>query len=149
MIAVEAVTQVFETPKGELTAVRDVSFSVAAGRFVSLVGPSGCGKTTLLGMIAGLVPVSRGRITLGGRPVVGGVPPDLGYLFQRDALQLVTREGDRHREAALHNHLADLYHALGHEADSMEHLKQAVAIYAEIGGEAGAWQPEIWKLEEW
>jgi DNA-binding SARP family transcriptional activator len=69
-------------------------------------------------------------------------------LAQR-ALALVTREGDRHRQAALHNHLADLYHALGRTEDSMRELKQAVAIYAEIGGEAGAWQPEIWKLEEW
>jgi DNA-binding SARP family transcriptional activator len=69
-------------------------------------------------------------------------------LAQR-ALALVTREGDRHRQAALHNHLADLYHALGRTEDSMQELKQAVAIYAEIGGEAGAWQPEIWKLEEW
>lgn len=69
-------------------------------------------------------------------------------LAQR-ALELVTRAGDRHRQAALHNHLADLYHALGRDQDSMAHLKQAVAIYAEIGGEAGAWQPEIWKLEEW
>ena len=86
MIFVENVTQVFETAKGEFTAVRDVSFSVAPGRFVSLVGPSGCGKTTLLGMIAGLVPLTRGRITLNGRPVAAGVPPDIGYLFQRDAL---------------------------------------------------------------
>ncbi len=31
----------------------------------------------------------------------------------------------------------------------MAHLKQAVAIYAEIGVEAGIWQPEIWKLSEW
>jgi NitT/TauT family transport system ATP-binding protein len=37
-------------------------------------------------MIAGLVPLSEGRIALGGRPVAGGVPPDVGYLFQRDAL---------------------------------------------------------------
>ena len=86
MIAVENVTQVFETAKGEFTAVRDVSFNVAPGRFVSLVGPSGCGKTTLLGMIAGLVPLTQGRITLNGRPVAKGVPPDIGYLFQRDAL---------------------------------------------------------------
>lgn len=69
-------------------------------------------------------------------------------LAQR-ALVIVTREGDRHRQAALHNQLADLYHALGREQDSMRELKQAVAIYAEIGGKAGAWQPEIWKLEEW
>src|SRR5262249_30522839 len=86
MITVERVTRTFQTPTGEFTAVRDVSFRVAAGRFVSLVGRSGCGKTTLLGMIAGLVPVSEGRILLGDRVVEGGVPPNIGYLFQRDAL---------------------------------------------------------------
>lgn len=69
-------------------------------------------------------------------------------LAQR-ALELVTRAGDRHRQAALLNHLADLYHALGRETDSMEQLKRAVAIYVEIGGGAGDWQPEIWKLQEW
>ena len=63
-----------------------MSFTVAPGRFVSIVGPSGCGKTTLLVLIAGLVPVTEGRITIGDRPVTGGVPSDIGYLFQRDAL---------------------------------------------------------------
>jgi len=67
----------------------------------------------------------------------------------QNALVLVTREGDRHRQAALHNQLADLYHALGRQEQAMQELKQAVAIYAEIGGEPGAWEPEIWKLEEW
>jgi sulfonate transport system ATP-binding protein len=86
VIRVERVTGIFDTPSGPFTAVRDVSFTVEAGRFVSVVGPSGCGKTTLLGMIAGLVPVREGRIVLGERPVGDGVPPDLGYLFQRDAL---------------------------------------------------------------
>lgn len=69
-------------------------------------------------------------------------------LAQR-ALELVTRAGDRHRQAALHNHLADLYHAGGRATESMAELKQAVAIYAEIGGGGDAWQPEIWKLQEW
>lgn len=69
--------------------------------------------------------------------------------YAQRALEIVTREGDRHRQAALHNQLADLYHALGREQDSMRELKQAVAIYAEIGGGAGEWQPEIWKLAEW
>src|SRR5262249_59468838 len=40
----------------------------------------------LLGLIAGLVPVTEGRIVIGDRPVSGAVPPDIGYLFQRDAL---------------------------------------------------------------
>jgi NitT/TauT family transport system ATP-binding protein len=86
MIALDRVTRTFETPTGDFTAVRDVSFRVDVGRFVSLVGPSGCGKTTLLGLIAGLVPVTEGRIVIGDRPVSGAVPPDIGYLFQRDAL---------------------------------------------------------------
>ena len=51
----------------------DVSLSVAAGGFVSVVGPSGCGKSTLLRMLAGLVRADRGEVLLGG--VAGGGPP--------------------------------------------------------------------------
>ncbi|HEY3232268.1 MAG TPA: AAA family ATPase [Roseiflexaceae bacterium] len=65
------------------------------------------------------------------------------------ALALCASQGDRHREAALHNNLADLLYAKGRSADAMRHLKCAVAIFAEIGVEAGAMQPEIWKLVEW
>lgn len=65
------------------------------------------------------------------------------------ALALSAAQGDRHHEAALHNNLADLLHAADQPEDAMMHLKQAVSIYAEIGVEAGAVQPEIWKLTEW
>jgi tetratricopeptide (TPR) repeat protein len=65
------------------------------------------------------------------------------------ALALCTKLGDRHRQAALHNNLADLYHATGQPEAAMSHLKRAVGIFAEIGKEAGTWQPEIWKLVEW
>lgn len=65
------------------------------------------------------------------------------------ALNLCVSQGDRHREAALHNNLADLFHAAGQSEAAMAHLKQAVTIFAEIGAEAGAPQPEIWKLVEW
>ena len=44
----------YQAPDGEVEAVRDVSFTVEEGAFVSLVGPSGCGKSTLLSAIAGL-----------------------------------------------------------------------------------------------
>jgi sulfonate transport system ATP-binding protein len=86
VIVLDGVTRTFAGPDRSFTAVRAVSFSVAPGRFVSLVGPSGCGKSTLLGMIAGLVGVTEGRIVLNGRAVDGAVPPNIGYLFQRDAL---------------------------------------------------------------
>jgi DNA-binding SARP family transcriptional activator/Tfp pilus assembly protein PilF len=65
------------------------------------------------------------------------------------ALALCVAQGDRHREAALHNNLADLLYATGQSEAAMRHLKQAVAIYADIGVEAGAVQPAIWKLTEW
>jgi predicted ATPase/DNA-binding SARP family transcriptional activator len=67
----------------------------------------------------------------------------------RAALALCLTYGDRHRQAALHNNLADLLHASGQTEEAMAHLKISVSIYAEIGVEAGAWQPEIWKLSEW
>jgi DNA-binding SARP family transcriptional activator/Tfp pilus assembly protein PilF len=65
------------------------------------------------------------------------------------AIKLCISQGDRHREAALHSNLADLFHAQGDSSRSMSHLKQSVEIYAEIGEQAGSWEPEIWKLVEW
>jgi tetratricopeptide (TPR) repeat protein len=65
------------------------------------------------------------------------------------ALDYCTLLGDRHHQAALFNTLADLQHMLGNEAESMGYLKQAVALFAEIGEDVGRDQPEIWKLTEW
>jgi DNA-binding SARP family transcriptional activator len=65
------------------------------------------------------------------------------------ALKLCERSGDRHVEAALLNHLADLLHADGKPDDAMHYLKQAVGIFAEIGQETEELLPEIWKLTEW
>lgn len=57
--------------------------------------------------------------------------------------------GDRHLEAALRNNHADLLRASGESEASMAQLKQAVAIFAEIGQQAEDWEPEIWKLVAW
>ena len=70
-------------------------------------------------------------------------------ILTQDALVLCVSQGDRHREAALHSNLADLFHAAGNSEAAMSHLKQSVSIFAEIGLDAGTMRPEIWKLVEW
>jgi putative spermidine/putrescine transport system ATP-binding protein len=73
---------------GDFHAVRDFSLAIEQGELVVLLGPSGCGKTTTLRMIAGFVPVTSGRVRLGGRDVTN-LPPhrrNTGLVFQGYAL---------------------------------------------------------------
>ena len=65
-----------------------VSFRVAPGEFFTILGPTGAGKTLILESIAGLVPVSGGRIRIGGRDVTN-LPPErrqIGIVYQDQAL---------------------------------------------------------------
>lgn len=70
-------------------AVEEVTVDIARSEFTSIVGPSGCGKTTLLNMIGGLLPTSRGRISYEGLEA-GRKRPALGMVFQ-DAVLLPWR----------------------------------------------------------
>ncbi|MFF5292752.1 ABC transporter ATP-binding protein [Paractinoplanes globisporus] len=67
------------------TAVRDLTFEVAAGEFVAVVGPTGCGKSTTLSLVSGLEPPSSGEVEVDGTPV-RGIPDGVGYMFQSDAV---------------------------------------------------------------
>ncbi len=67
------------------TAVRDVSLSVAAGEFVSVVGPTGCGKSTLLNLAAGLLAPSTGTVSVFGQ-TLSGINTRAGYMFQAESL---------------------------------------------------------------
>jgi NitT/TauT family transport system ATP-binding protein len=66
-------------------AVKDVTFSVAAGEFISLVGPSGCGKSTMLMTLAGLTSPSTGRVIIDDQPVTGP-RRSVGVMFQTPEL---------------------------------------------------------------
>ncbi|OQM75790.1 ABC transporter ATP-binding protein [Manganibacter manganicus] len=73
---------------GKFMAVKDFSLSIAKGSFVTLLGPSGCGKTTILRSLAGLVDITTGQISIGGRRV-DDVPiykRNIGLVFQNYAL---------------------------------------------------------------
>jgi spermidine/putrescine transport system ATP-binding protein len=73
---------------GAFTAVDDVSISIEAGEFFTLLGPSGCGKTTLLRMIAGFDAPDVGQILVDGKDMTG-IPPEsrnIHTVFQSYAL---------------------------------------------------------------
>ncbi|MEV4513323.1 ABC transporter ATP-binding protein [Dactylosporangium sp. NPDC049525] len=74
-VRVESVSHRFPPAKGRgnnaVEVLRDVSFTVEAQQFVSILGPSGCGKTTLLRIIAGLIPPSSGAVHTSGNRVTG------------------------------------------------------------------------------
>lgn len=66
-------------------AIRELSFDVAPGEFVSVLGPSGCGKSTLIGIVAGLTPLTSGEITVDGS-AVQRPGADRAVVFQHHAL---------------------------------------------------------------
>ena len=78
MLKFENITYTYHTKEGETTAVKDLTFAVEDGQFVSVIGPSGCGKTTILSLAAGLLAPSSGEVKRGGG--------EFGYMLQRDAL---------------------------------------------------------------
>ena len=82
MIEISAISHTFprddDTP---LLVIDDVSFTVADGRFVSLLGPSGCGKTTLLRILDGLIAPAAGEIRVDGN-VVRRPVADRAMVFQ-------------------------------------------------------------------
>jgi NitT/TauT family transport system ATP-binding protein len=84
IVAAVHVHKRFETPRGPVDAVNDVSLSFPAGSFTVIVGPSGCGKSTLLRMIAGLDSPTGGRIDFGGR--ANGSRPTNALVFQGRSL---------------------------------------------------------------
>jgi NitT/TauT family transport system ATP-binding protein len=71
----------YESGKKKVVGVKDISFCVDEGDFVSIIGPSGCGKSTLLRCIAGFEKTNKGVIFLNGK-TVNKPGPDRFMIFQ-------------------------------------------------------------------
>ncbi len=85
LLEIKNVSLTYQTLNDEITAIKDLSFSVKEGEFVSIIGPSGCGKTTILSLIAGLLEPTLGEILIEGKGVEKK-NKSLGYMLQKDHL---------------------------------------------------------------
>jgi NitT/TauT family transport system ATP-binding protein len=79
------VNMTYQSPNGEIHALKDINFTVSDGEFVCIVGPSGCGKSTLLSIISGLLAPTSGNIILNGE-ILNGPSRKIGYMLQKDHL---------------------------------------------------------------
>lgn len=77
VLKVNNISKKYQATNGEVEAIKDVTFSIKEGEFVSLIGPSGCGKSTILSIIAGLEEKNGGTIEIDGQ---------IGYMLQKDSL---------------------------------------------------------------
>lgn len=70
---------------GEKTILKDLSFTVDDGEFISVLGPSGCGKSTLLNVLAGILTAQSGQICIDGKEM-HGISSQFAYMPQNDFL---------------------------------------------------------------
>ena len=85
VLRVQDIEEKYQAENGEIKAIKNISFSVEKGEFISIVGPSGCGKSTLLSIIAGLLKPTAGTILVNGEKVEG-ISNHIGYMLQKDNL---------------------------------------------------------------
>ncbi|KFE36262.1 ABC transporter ATP-binding protein [Thioclava atlantica] len=85
LLAIDHVTKRF----GGLTAVNELSFTLAQGEVVGLLGPNGSGKTTLVNLISGDLAADGGRITLAGETLTGRRPDQVARAGVARTFQLV------------------------------------------------------------
>jgi NitT/TauT family transport system ATP-binding protein len=71
--------------RGNVHSLEDVNFQAEEGEFISVVGPSGCGKSTLLRVVAGLLPATKGHVSIYGKEVEGPTA-EVGIVFQTPVL---------------------------------------------------------------
>jgi NitT/TauT family transport system ATP-binding protein len=84
-IQVRNISMRFETRRGTVHAIDDVSLEIPDAHFACIVGASGCGKSTLLNIMAGLVEPTAGHVLVDGQPIHGPAE-DRGMVFQRYTL---------------------------------------------------------------
>jgi NitT/TauT family transport system ATP-binding protein len=87
LIRIESVSKQYGSSHDSITALRDVSLTVRAGEFLSIIGPSGCGKSTLLKLVGDLLTPSAGRVAINNHtPEAARRARECGIVFQSPTL---------------------------------------------------------------
>ena len=82
---IDHVDKTFTRGASESRVLKDITFEVEKGGYVSIIGHSGCGKSTLLNIVAGLTAPTAGGVILEGREV-NEPGPDRAVVFQNHSL---------------------------------------------------------------
>ncbi|MET0535801.1 MAG: ABC transporter ATP-binding protein [Steroidobacter sp.] len=155
-IDAQALRKGFETDKGALQVVDDVSFQVADGEFVAIVGPSGCGKSTLMKMLAGFTPPDAGRVLIDGKSLErpgsqgilisqhGSVFP---WLTVRQNLMFGLNDRSPSEKIAIADHYAAIVGLKGFEASYPHELSGGMLKRVELA-RALAVKPAILYMDE-
>ncbi|MHA3683818.1 ABC transporter ATP-binding protein [Leucobacter sp. HY1910] len=80
-LSVQGLAKTYETKKGSVPVIADLTFDVRAAEIACIVGPSGIGKTTLLKCLTGLQSISSGRAEIDGN-LIDGPPEQMALVFQ-------------------------------------------------------------------
>ncbi|NTW04283.1 MAG: ATP-binding cassette domain-containing protein, partial [Oscillochloris sp.] len=87
MIEFDRVSKIYQSGGGPVTALHDVSLSIAEGEFIALIGPSGCGKSTMMRLVGDLEQPSAGNLRVRGKtPHQARLDRDYGIVFQAPVL---------------------------------------------------------------
>ena len=120
-------TKVYKVGKIEVPALKEISFKIREGEFISIMGPSGCGKSTLLHALGGLCQPTSGKIIVDGEEISAAkdaVRTDIrrrkiGFVFQRfNLLPTLTAKGNL--EIA-----REIY---GNGRDDQDHIDQILVL---------------------
>jgi nitrate/nitrite transport system ATP-binding protein len=160
-LSLENLSITFDTDKGPLNVLDNISLKIDKGEFISLIGHSGCGKSTVLNIVAGLLQASSGGVLLENQEVVDP-GPDRAVVFQNhsllpwltvyenvrlavDQVFRKTRSRQERHDWALHNlELVHMGHALERRPDEISGgMKQRVGI-----ARALAMEPKVLLMDE-
>lgn len=157
---IDHVDKSFARGTSETRVLRDITFEVKRGEYVSIIGHSGCGKSTLLNIVAGLTPPTAGGVILEGHEV-NEPGPDRAVVFQNHSLLpwltvydnvrlavdkvFATKSRAERREWTLHNlDLVQMTHARAKRpAEISGGMKQRVGL-----ARALAMEPKLLLLDE-